>query len=93
LIEHGLRGMIGKGKRNQEVRDAIVKFGAIYFAAVGGAGALLAKRIKAADVIAYEELGAEAIRRLVVEDFPAIVINDIHGGDLYDSGVPPYRRD
>ncbi len=93
LIEHGLRGMIGKGKRNQEVRDAIVKFGAIYFAAVGGAGALLAKRIKAAQVIAYEELGAEAIRRLTVEDFPAIVINDTYGGDLYDSGVPPYRRD
>jgi fumarate hydratase subunit beta len=93
LIEHGLRGMIGKGQRNQEVRDAIQKFGAIYFAAVGGAGALLAKRIKAAQVIAYEELGAEAIRRLTVEDFPAIVINDIYGGDLYDSGVPPYRRD
>lgn len=93
LIEHGLLGMIGKGKRNQDVRDAIVKFGGIYFAAVGGAGALLARTIKAAEVIAYEELGAEAIRRLTVENFPAIVINDINGGDLYDSGVPPYRRD
>lgn len=93
LIEHGLLGMIGKGKRNQDVRDAIVKYGGVYFAAVGGAGALLARTIKAAEVIAYEELGAEAIRRLTVENFPAIVINDINGGDLYDSGVPPYRRD
>ena len=93
LLEHGLRGMIGKGQRNQAVRDAIVKYGGIYFAAVGGAAALLAKRIKAAEVVAYEDLGPEAIRRLTVEDFPVIVINDVHGGDLYDSGVIPYRRD
>ncbi|MEW6042216.1 MAG: Fe-S-containing hydro-lyase [Elusimicrobiota bacterium] len=83
LMQHGLRGMIGKGKRSKEVIDAIKKYKAVYLAATGGAGALLSKRIKKAEVIAFEELGPEAIRRLEVEDFPAIVINDIYGSDLY----------
>ncbi|MDI6828725.1 MAG: Fe-S-containing hydro-lyase [Armatimonadota bacterium] len=84
LIACGLKGMIGKGVRNQDVKDAIRKYGAVYFGATGGAGALLAQRIKRAEVIAYEDLGAEAIYRLEVEDFPLVVINDIYGGDLYE---------
>ena len=91
LLELGLRGMIGKGKRNQAVLDAIVKYKAVYFAAIGGAGALLSKCIKKADIVAYADLGAEAIRRLEVEDFPVIVINDIYGGDLYEQGKAKYR--
>lgn len=83
LIEQGLKGMIGKGPRTQPVKDAIVKYKAIYFAATGGAGALLSKRIKSARVIAFEDLGPEAIRELVVENFPVVVINDIYGNDLY----------
>jgi fumarate hydratase subunit beta len=93
LIEHGLRGMIGKGNRNPAVLDAMKKHGAVYFAAVGGAGALISKCIKAARVIAYEELGPEAVRELKVEDFPAIVINDAFGGDLYQQGVARYKKD
>lgn len=92
LIEKGLKGMIGKGSRSKEVKDAIVEHKAVYFAAVGGAAALIAKTIKKAEVIAYEDLGAEAIRRLEVVDFPAIVINDIHGNDLYEEGQAKYRR-
>jgi fumarate hydratase subunit beta len=91
LLELGLKGMIGKGKRAQTVLDAIKKYKAIYFATIGGAGALLSKSIKKVDIVAYKELGAEAIRRLEVEDFPAIVINDIYGGDLYDQGKAKYR--
>jgi fumarate hydratase subunit beta len=91
LMAAGLRGMIGKGNRSREVRDAIAEYKAIYFAAIGGAGALIAKSIKRAEVIAYEELGAEAIRLLQVENFPAIVINDIYGGDLYEQGKAQYR--
>ena len=83
--------MIGKGKRTQAVQDAIRKYKAVYFAAIGGAGALLSKSIKKADIIAYAELGAEAIRRLEVEDFPVTVINDIYGGDLYEQGKAKYR--
>ena len=83
LIEKGLRGMIGKGNRTQPVLEAMKKHGAVYFAAVGGAAALIAKTIKKAKVIAYEDLGPEAVRELEVEDFPAIVINDMYGGDLY----------
>ncbi|WP_426709451.1 Fe-S-containing hydro-lyase [Cetobacterium sp. SF1] len=84
LLDQGLKGMIGKGARGQEVKDSIVKNKAIYFAAVGGAAALIAKSIKKAEVIAYEDLGAEAVRRIEVVDFPAIVINDIEGNDLYE---------
>jgi fumarate hydratase subunit beta len=91
LLEIGLKGMIGKGKRTQAVQDAIRKYKAVYFAAIGGAGALLSKSIKKADIIAYAELGAEAIRRLEVEDFPVTVINDIYGGDLYEQGKAKYR--
>ncbi len=92
LIEKGLKGMIGKGARSMEVREAIKEHKAVYFAAVGGAAALIAKCIKKAEVIAYDDLGAEAIRRLEVEDFPAIVINDIHGNDLYEEGQAKFRR-
>ena len=92
LIAYGLRGMIGKGLRNQAVLDAMKQYGAVYFGATGGAAALLARRIVACDVVAYEELGPEAIRRLVVEDFPVIVVNDAYGGDLYREGVKAYER-
>ena len=92
LMAKGLKGMIGKGSRGQGVIDAIKKYKAIYFAATGGAGALLSKRIKKSEVIAYEDLGAEAIRRLEVEDFPVTVVNDIHGNDLYVEGVRKYRK-
>jgi fumarate hydratase subunit beta len=92
LIERGLKGMIGKGLRNQAVTDAMKEFGAVYFGATGGAAALLAKRITACEIVAYEDLGPEAIRRLVVEDFPVIVVNDAHGGDLYKEGVKSYER-
>ena len=93
LITEGLKGMIGKSMRSQAVKDAIKEFKAVYFGAIGGAGALISKSIKKAEVIAYEELGAEAIRRLEVEDFPATVINDIYGGDLYEEGKARYRVD
>jgi fumarate hydratase subunit beta len=93
LIAKGLKGMIGKGIRGKEVIEAIKKFKAIYFAATGGAGALLSKRIKKAEVVAYEDLGPEAIRRLEVEDFPVIVVNDVKGNDLYIEGRKRYRRD
>jgi fumarate hydratase subunit beta len=84
LLDHGLKGMIGKGKRNKEVIDAMVKNKAVYFAAVGGAGALLSKRIKASKIIAYDDLGTEAIRELYVEDFPVIVVVDSKGNNLYE---------
>jgi len=93
LLEHGLKGMVGKGNRSQAVLDAIKKYHAVYFAAVGGAAALIAKSIKEAKVIAYPDLGPEAVRELVVEDFPAVVVNDIHGGDLYEQGTAKYRRE
>ncbi len=92
LLERGLKGMIGKGQRNGEVLEAIKKHKAVYMAAVGGAAALIARSIKKAEVIAYDELGAEAVRRLEVEDFPAIVVNDSKGGDLFKAGVEKYRR-
>ena len=92
LIELGLKGMIGKGARSKEVREAMVKHKAVYLAAVGGAAALIAKTIKKAQIVAYEDLGAEAINRLWVEDFPAIVVNDVHGNDLYEQGVKQYRK-
>jgi len=91
LIAEGLKGMIGKGMRSQVAKDAMKKYKAVYLAAIGGAGALISKSIKKAEVIAYEELGAEAIRRLEVEDLPVTVINDIYGGDLYQEGKAKYR--
>ncbi len=84
LLELGLKGMIGKGKRSREVKESIVKNGCVYFAAIGGAGALLSKAIKESVIIAYEDLGAEAIRKIKVEDFPVIVVIDAKGNDLYD---------
>ncbi|MCU0588925.1 MAG: Fe-S-containing hydro-lyase [Syntrophobacteraceae bacterium] len=92
LMALGLRGMIGKGKRNDAVKDAMRTHTAVYFAAIGGAGALMAKSILKAEVIAYPELGPEAIRRLEVENFPVIVANDAHGGDLYEEGARAYAR-
>lgn len=90
LLAAGLKGMIGKGNRSQEVKDAIRKYRAVYFAATGGAGALIAKSVNKAEVIAYEDLGAEALWKLEVEDFPATVINDIYGGDAYEDGIRQY---
>jgi fumarate hydratase subunit beta len=90
LIRLGLKGMIGKGARNQDVKDAMVKFKAVYFAAIGGAGALMAQAIKKAEIIAYEDLGPEAIRKMEVEDFPVIVVNDVRGNDLYEEGIKKY---
>lgn len=91
LMEAGLKGMIGKGNRSQPVKDAIRRYKAVYFAATGGAGALIAKSVKKAELIAYEDLGAEALRRLEVENFPATVINDIYGGDAYEEGIRKYQ--
>jgi fumarate hydratase subunit beta len=90
LIRLGLKGMIGKGARNQQVKDAMAEFKAAYFAAIGGAGALMAQAIKKAEIVAYEDLGPEAIRRLEVEEFPVIVVNDVRGNDLYEEGVKQY---
>lgn len=92
LIELGLAGMIGKGWRAKEVVDACIKYKAVYFGATGGAGALIARSIKKAEVIAYEDLGPEAVRRIEVVDFPAIVINDSYGNDLYVKGVEQYKQ-
>ncbi len=91
LMAAGLKGMVGKGNRSQVVKDAMKKYKAVYFAAIGGAGSLISKSIKKAEVIAYEDLGAEAIRRLEVDNFPATVINDIYGGDLYEQGKAKYQ--
>lgn len=93
LLDLGLRGMIGKGKRSDEVKAAIVRNGAVYFAAVGGAGALLSKSIVASEVIAYDDLGTEAIRRLKVENFPVIVVIDAEGNNLYETAISEYKRD
>ena len=93
LIERGLKGMIGKGMRSDGVKEPMKKFKAVYFAATGGAGALLGKRVKKAEVVAYEDLGPEAIRRLEVEDLPVIVVNDVRGRDLYIEGERRYRRE
>lgn len=90
LLDMGLIGMIGKGKRSDAVREAIVRNGAVYFAAVGGAGALLSKSIKASEVIAYDDLGTEAIRKLEVENFPVIVVIDSEGNNLYETVVQGY---
>lgn len=92
LLAAGLKGMIGKGYRNDQVRSAIRRYGAVYFAAVGGSGAYLARRIRSAEVVAYDDLGPEAIYRLEVQDFPAIVVNDCHGADLYQQSPERYRE-
>jgi len=92
LIAAGIRAMIGKGNRSPAVKEAIKEYKAVYFTTIGGAGALLAKSIKQVEVIAYEDLGTEAILRLNVEDFPAIVANDIYGEDLFDQGKAKYQR-
>ncbi|HXI10721.1 MAG TPA: Fe-S-containing hydro-lyase [Thermodesulfobacteriota bacterium] len=92
LLDLGLKGMVGKGARSSEVVESIKKNKAVYMAAVGGAAALIARSIKKAEVIAYEDLGPEAVRRLEVVDFPAIVVNDCQGGDLFKEGVEKYRR-
>ncbi len=93
LMDLGLAGMIGKGKRSQAVMDAIVRNGAVYFAAVGGAGALLSKSIIASEVVAYDDLGTEAIRRLEVKDFPVIVVIDKDGNNLYESAIKEFCRE
>jgi len=92
LLDMGLSGMIGKGKRSPEVLDAVCRNQAVYFAAVGGAGALLSQRIKESEVIAYDDLGAEAVRKLWVEDFPVIVVADCEGNNLYETAVEEYRQ-
>ncbi|MDO4617612.1 MAG: Fe-S-containing hydro-lyase [Lachnospiraceae bacterium] len=92
LLDLGLKGMIGKGKRTSEVLEAVVRNKAVYFAAVGGAGALLSKCIKEAEVIAYDDLGTEAIRRLRVENLPVIVIADREGNNLYETAINQYKR-
>lgn len=93
LLDIGLKASIGKGGRSKEVVDSMVKNKAVYLAAVGGAAALIAKSIKKAEVIAYEDLQSEAIRKLEIEDFPCIVVNDIHGNDLMKEGVEKYREE
>lgn len=91
LLEEGLKGMIGKGYRSEEVKKAMITHKAVYFGAVGGAAALISRSIKSSEVIAYEDLGTEAIRKLTIENFPVFVINDVHGGDIYQEGVEKYR--
>lgn len=90
LLDLGLKGMIGKGKRDQAVKDSIVKNGAVYFAAIGGAAAVIAKSVKTAEIVCYEDLGAEAVRKLYVEDFPCTVVVDTKGNDLYQTGRKEY---
>jgi fumarate hydratase subunit beta len=92
LLRHGLKGMIGKGSRSQAVKDALREYTAVYLAAIGGAGALLSTHIVRHEVIAYPELGAEAVARLEVTGFPAVVVNDCNGGDLYEEGRARYER-
>ncbi|OPX93322.1 MAG: Fumarate hydratase class I, aerobic [Syntrophorhabdus sp. PtaB.Bin006] len=92
LISLGLKGMIGKGKRSQTVKDAMKQYRAVYFGATGGAGALLSKSVLSSEIIAYEEMGPEAVMRLEVRDMPLFVINDANGNDLYDFGMSEYKR-
>ena len=93
LLAAGIRAMIGKGSRSPEVREAMQKYKAVYFVAIGGAGALLARSIRKVELIAYEDLGTEAIRLLTVDNFPAIVANDIYGEDLFEQGKAKYRKE
>ena len=92
LLKHGLKGMIGKGSRSQGVRDAMKHFKGVYMAATGGAAALLTRSIQSMELVAYEDLGPEAIRVLRVEDFPVVVVNDVFGNDLYETGMKLYQR-
>ncbi|TET29073.1 Fe-S-containing hydro-lyase [Candidatus Aerophobetes bacterium] len=92
LMKIGLKGMIGKGPRGKEVVEAMKRYKAVYFAAVGGAAALIARSVKSSRIVAYEDLGTEAIRELEVEDFPVIVANDVLGNDLYEEGIRKYSR-
>lgn len=92
LLDLGLKGMIGKGKRSKEVIDAIIRNNAVYFAAVGGAGAILSKCIKKSEVVAYDDLGTEAIRKLYVENFPCIVVIDSNGNNLYETAIEKYKE-
>lgn len=92
LLDLGLKGMIGKGKRQPKVKEAMIRNGAVYFAAIGGAGAIISKCIKKSEVIAYDDLGAEAIRKLEVENFPVIVVMDSEGNDLYETSILEYRN-
>lgn len=93
LLAEGLKGMIGKGNRSAAVREAMRTYKAVYMAATGGAGALIARSIKKSEVVAYGDLGAEALLRLEVEDFPAIVVDDVFGGDAYEDGIKRYNRE
>ncbi len=93
LLDLGLKGMIGKGKRTEEVRQAIIRNEAVYFAAVGGAGALLSKSIISSEIIAYDDLGTEAIRKLQVKDFPVIVVIDSKGNNLYETAIKEYKEE
>ncbi|MEO0005619.1 MAG: Fe-S-containing hydro-lyase [candidate division WOR-3 bacterium] len=93
LLAAGLKGMIGKGNRSPEVIEALKRYCGVYFAAVGGAAALLAQRVRAARVVAYDDLGPEALQELEVENFPVIVVNDCYGADLYKEGVRRYKRE
>ncbi len=92
LLKLGLKGTMGKGARSPVVKDAFRQYKGVYFGAIGGAGAVLSHFVKKVAIVAYEDLGTEAIRRLEVEDFPAIVVNDCHGGDLYEEGMTRYAR-
>lgn len=92
MMAEGLKGMIGKGSRSQSVKDAMQKYKAVYFAAIGGAGALVSQSIRTSEIVAYPEIGPEAVLRLEVEDFPATVVNDIYGADLYERGKEQFAR-
>ena len=92
LLDMGLGAMIGKGKRSQAVIDAVIRNGSVYFAAIGGAGALLSHRMLKSEVIAYDDLGAEAIRKLEIKDFPVVVVIDSEGNNLYETAILKYRR-
>ncbi len=93
LVKLGLKATMGKGARSQPVKDAFKQYKGVYFGAIGGAGAVLSRFVKRVEIVAYEDLGTEAIRRLEVEGFPAIVVNDCHGGDLYQDGIRAYARE
>ncbi len=93
LLDMGLKGMIGKGKRTEAVKEAMIRNGAVYFAAVGGAGALLSKAICSSEIVAYEDLGTEAIRKLEVKDFPVIVVIDTEGNNLYETSIKQYAKE
>lgn len=92
LISLGLKGMIGKGKRSDAVKDSLKQYKAVYFGATGGAGALLSRSVVSSEIVAYEDLGPEAVVKLGVKDLPLFVINDMYGNDLYEAGIQQYRR-